>query len=323
MIQSSYPLLYYRLITTKKMDTIDLDARFPVTVIGRTDYPDTLAHMKGPPRKLYLRGKFPAPEDHKYLCVIGSRTWSVYGRDTVFSLVSGLKGYPISIVSGLAIGIDSFSHMAALQAGLHCVAFPGSTLEWRQIYPRAHLNLAQAILTGGGAVMSPWMIGYHTDKWAFPARNRLMAGLADAVLIVEAARGSGSLMTARYAEDFGREVLAVPGWIGSEQSYGPHMLLRSGAGLVSCAADLLEFLGFKRPQASEIHAAKLSDLDPVSRSIMTMVSRERVTADLLVSRLDLSAGEVSIKLSLLELKGLIKIEGGIVLPDMNKGHTVE
>ncbi len=263
--------------------------------------------MKNPPPKLYVRGCFPAPAHYKYLCVIGSRKWTTYGRDAVNRIISGLRGYPISIVSGLAIGIDSIAHMAALEAGLHCVAFPGSSLAWNKIYPPRHKELARRIIDSGGAVVSPWKSDDIVGKWAFPVRNELMAALSHATLIVEAGKRSGSLMTAKHAEDMGRDVLAVPGHISAKQSYGPHMLIRSGAALITCAADVLRELGFEPTENDQV-ANTVLNIDKESRAILDLISLEEQTATSIKDQLKMPIQTLNEKLSLLEIKGLIKME---------------
>ncbi len=289
-----------------------------IKMIERGSYPETLENMKGPPQKLYYRGTFPAPKGQKYLCVIGSRKWTSYGRDAVRKIVGGLRGYPISIVSGLAIGIDSISHIAALEAGLHCVAFPGSTLAWDDIYPSSHTDLARRIVENGGALVSQWEIGYPTDKWAFPSRNLLMAGLSHATLIVEAAYRSGSLMTAEHAEKCGRDVFAVPGPINAANSYGPHMLIKDGAALIRSAEDVLRELGFIVRETRTANGSawldpdKRKTFDALSRSILDTISREEMSTDVLLEKTRARPIELNERVSALELEGLIRIEEGIV-----------
>lgn len=278
-----------------------------IKIVEKPDYPGTLKNMPGSPAKLFCRGTFPAPPHYKYVCVVGSRKWTPYGRNAVYSIIGGLRGYPVAIVSGLAMGIDSISHMAAMEAGLYCVAFPGSNLDWESIYPRAHLNLAKKILASGGALLSRWPPGYHTEKWAFPARNALMAGLSHATLIIEAGRHSGSLMTASHAEEYSRDVLAVPGSIDASQSYGPHMLIRKGAALVSSSSDLLRELGYD-PAGRENADRKAVNLDGLSSAILDIISRKEATASLIIEQTGASASSVNERLSVLELEGLIKID---------------
>lgn len=289
-----------------------------IDVIERGSFPETLENMKGRPQKLYYRGIFPAPKEQKYLCVVGSRKWTSYGRDAVRKIIVGLRGYPISIVSGLAIGIDSISHIAALEAGLHCIAFPGSTLAWDDIYPSSHIDLAKRIVENGGALVSQWEVGYPTDKWAFPSRNLVMAGLSHATLIVEAAYRSGSLMTAEHAEKCGRDVFAIPGPINAANSYGPHMLIKNGAALIRSAEDVLRELGFIVQEAGTanshawLDANKRKAFDALSRSILDAISREEMNIDALLEKTRAKPIELNGKVSALELEGLIRIEDGVV-----------
>jgi DNA processing protein len=286
-----------------------------IKTISRSSYPENLKNMKSPPEQLYIRGGLIESPDQRYLCVVGSRRATDYGKDAVNKIVSGLKGYPISIVSGLAYGIDSMSHVAALEAGLHCVAFPGSSLAWAEIYPNDHVDLARRIVASGGALMSLWEPGHPMGRWAFPARNALMAGLSQATLVVEAGRKSGSLMTAKHAEQFDRDVLAVPGSVNAAFSYGPHMLIRSGAALIRSSEDVLEELGFQIPRRGRktrdaAFKYKLERLDPLSAAIMDILSREEVSMDRLAQSLNVRPNELNWKISLLELEGLIKTGGG-------------
>ncbi len=283
-----------------------------INILNKSDYPNTLKNMPGSPRKLYIRGHFPVDEDRKYLCVVGSRDWTTYGRDSVNKILSGLRGYPISIVSGLALGIDSIAHMAALDAGLHCIAFPGSTLEWKAIYPPAHTRLAREIVDKGGALVSQWRVGYDTGKWAFPARNKLMAGLSHATLIVEAGKGSGSLMTAKHAEEYDRDIMAIPGPISNSHSYGPHMLIKNGALMVSSARDVLENFGFEANKLSSETLSIVEKLDQDSRSIIEVLKISEYTIDHLSEKLRMSPTKLNEKLAYLELEGLVSISDDTV-----------
>jgi DNA processing protein len=242
----------------------------------------------------------------------------------VRKLISGLSGYPICIVSGLAVGIDGMAHRAALEAGLHCVVFPGSSIEWSEIYPQEHLGLAENIVLSGGAILSEWKSGYPTGKWAFPARNRTMAGISSATLIIQAGRGSGSLMTAKHAEDYSRDVMAVPGSLNNSLSYGPHMLIRRGAALISSSKDILEELGFRVPSLFDENGNRMTKkkildalplyivTDQLSMSILSVLILEEATTRYLLEKTGASAASLNEKLSLLELEGLINTEGNLV-----------
>src|SRR3989338_10237663 len=212
---------------------------FELEFLERERIPQSLREIPQPPEKLYLWGKLP-PEGTVYLAVVGSRKCTTYGKDTVKKLISGLKGYPIAIVSGLAMGIDALSHEAALDAGLYAVGFPGSGLSPQVLFPPTSLKLAQKIIDKGGCLISEFEPDFKATQWGFPMRNRLVAGLSRAALIIEAQEKSGTLITARMALDYNREVLAVPGTINSLYSNGTNKLIRNGATPITCSDDILE-----------------------------------------------------------------------------------
>lgn len=200
-----------------------------------------LLEIPEPPRRLWLRGMLPEPGT-KLLAVVGSRALSPYGREACQALVRGLAGYPISIVSGLALGADACAHEAALEAGLHTIAIPGSGLADDSIGPRTNLDLAHRILEAGGALLSEHPPSTTARPAYFPSRNRIMAGIADAVLVIEAAEQSGTCITARLTADYNRELLCVPHRITDAHGVGCHQLLKLGAQLVTGPTDLLEAL---------------------------------------------------------------------------------
>lgn len=276
-----------------------------------------MQNMKSPPKSLWMRGKWADayckdPENYKFLCVIGSRSNSSYGAEAVKKLISGLRGYPLSIVSGLAIGIDSLAHEAALAAGLHCIAFPGSGLDWSVLYPPSRLSLAKRIVEAGGALVSEWPSTFPFANWTFAARNRLMAGLSHATLIIEGKQGSGTLKTAEYAEKNDRDLMIVPGSIFSDLSYGPHMLYKRGAIPVFDSNDILEALGFPLAPSGAMSEELFESLDPLSKKIITFIRRGETSIDLLGLELDVPASELSVKLSMMELDGLITIRGALL-----------
>jgi DNA protecting protein DprA len=296
-------------------------------------------------------GTMPSDE-YKFLCIVGSRTYSTYGKDACRKLILGLRGYPIVVVSGLAVGIDSFAHEAALEAGLKTISFPGSGLDPSVLYPSSKRYLAKQIVESGGALISRFNSLQKSDNWTFPSRNRLMAGVSHATMIIEARRGSGTLITAKYAEEFNRDVLAVPGPIDSELSYGPHMLIRRGATPITSSQDILEALGFTEttrydddderamklynslPKEKKQRTRKSSgestgtpnmftklqkpvaiDLDqlalsPEERSICTYIRNESLSATDLIEKTSLSVSSFNILITELELKGLVRGEGG-------------
>jgi len=213
-----------------------------IYTLNKKDFPRMLSEIDSKPNKLYIRGTLPN-ENTKILCIVGARHHSAYGEKVCKELIQGLKGYDICIVSGLAIGIDSIAHKAALDNGLKTIAFPGSGLDTSVMYPLRHRDLAQEIVDKGGALISEFSPLQKAMKWTFPQRNRLMAGISQAVLIIEAERKSGTLITSKYATEYNRDVGAVPGDIYSPLSEGPHMLIRLGATPITSSQDILELLG--------------------------------------------------------------------------------
>lgn len=205
-------------------------------------FPAQLREIPDVPMQLWMRGSLP-PSSQKYLTVVGSREVSLYGREACASLIAGLSGYPITIVSGLALGTDACAHEAALAAGLHTIAFPGSGLNDAVIAPRTNFNLSQRILASGGALLSEYAPDQGAQPWMFPARNRLMVGIAHAVLMIEAGERSGTLITARLAGDYNRELLCVPHRLTDEHGYGAEVFLRIGATMVTKPLHILEALG--------------------------------------------------------------------------------
>lgn len=216
-----------------------------IRILARQDYikegVGALSHIPDPPRTLWLKGTLP-PSGTKKLVVVGSRALSAYGRHACESLIAGLAGYPVSIVSGLALGTDACAHEAALAAGLHTIAIPGSGLDERVIAPRTNLPLARRILASGGALLAEHPPETTARPAYFPSRNRIMVGLADAVLVIEAAERSGTLITARLAGEYGRDLMCVPHRIHETNSVGVHQFIRLGAELVASPEHVLETL---------------------------------------------------------------------------------
>lgn len=279
--------------------------------IHKEEYPENLKQMHRSPKRLYMHGSWPDLKTHKFLCIIGSRHPTKYGKEVCGVLIKGLTGYPISIISGLAIGIDSLSHEIALDAGLHCIAFPGSGLNERVIYPESNRSLAKRITDSGGALLSEYKPEHEMRNWMFPARNRLMAGLAHAILIIEAGKGSGTLKTAEYGVDFNRDMMGVVGSIFSPNSYGPHMLIRDGATPVFSSEDVLRTLGFAPRPPKPVPARDLSHLDALSRRIIDCLFREPMSLDNISMEIGIPISELNVRLTYLEIDNLIKIEGGL------------
>ncbi len=275
--------------------------------IEARDFPIGLTEIPEPPKTLYIRGSLP-PTGSIYLTIVGSRKYTTYGRDACEMLIAGMQGYPIVIVSGLALGIDTIAHKSAMKAGLKTVAFPGSGLSNKFLYPSSNRNLADTIIEHGGCLLSELEPEQPAAMWTFPRRNRLMAGIARAVLIIEAEDKSGTRITARLATEYNRDVLVIPGSIFSQMSKGTNSLLRLGATPITNPKELLEALGFTSDENKAVDR-DLSDCSDEERSILDLI-REPIPRDELVRALARPISETNALLSVLEIKGLIKEEMG-------------
>ncbi|MEK7582055.1 MAG: DNA-processing protein DprA [Patescibacteria group bacterium] len=284
-------------------------AQMELKTISKDEFPaifPALLEIPEPPEKLYYRGTL-SKNETILLAVVGSRKYSSYGKDVCEYIIKGLRGYDIAIVSGLALGIDSIAHRAALDAGLTTIAVPGSGLSDEVLYPREHFFLAKEIMEKGGALVSEFEPDFRATPYSFPQRNRIMAGLSKAVLIIEAEERSGTLITARLALDYGRDVFTVPGSIFSENARGAHWLIRQGATPITSASDLLSELGIETETAKE--SILPNDLAPEEMAILELL-KEPLTRGEIIEKTEMQTEKLNGTLSILEIKELIKEEGG-------------
>ena len=283
---------------------------FPIRTLTLSEFPPLLHQIPDPPKTLSLRGSLPTP-DTKLLAVVGSRKYTSYGEDVCEQLLAGLRGYPICIISGLALGIDAIAHRAALTNQLMTVAVPGSGLADSVLYPRSHLSLAYDILDDGGGLLSEFDPQFESVHWAFPQRNRIMAGMSHATLVIEAAEKSGTLITSRLATEYNRDVLTVPGSIFSKNSAGPHMLLTLGATPIMSSSDLIEALNVQPDGVRETPVAAVEHFSPSEQSVIAALSSP-LDREELYKRLTVSVSELNVILTKLELRGIIADSGGVV-----------
>ncbi|MFC1615003.1 DNA-processing protein DprA [Patescibacteria group bacterium] len=279
-----------------------------IKILNKKEIPSQLLEIPEPPEKLYVRGELPNKES-KLLCVVGSRKYSNYGKDVCEELIKGLAGYDITIVSGLALGIDAIAHKAALKAGLKTIAVPGSGISDDVLYPATNQPLAREILTHGGVLLSEFEPDFRATVWGFPKRNRIMSGLCDAVLIIEAGERSGTLITARLALDYNRDVLVVPNSVFSEHAKGSNALMRRGATPITSSTDLLLELGFD--QSVPGLAWDRKDLSENEQKVINLLA-EPISRDEIIRELDMNISEANILLSAMEIKGLIKESLGLL-----------
>lgn len=278
---------------------------FPIEPLA---VPRRIQEISDPPKQLTIRGTFPNT-DHYFLSVVGSREYTPYGQQVCERIVRGLRGHPVVIVSGLALGIDGIAHRAALDTGIPTVAVPGSGLDDAVLYPATHRNLARDILEAGGALVSEFEPRWRPRPESFPQRNRIMAGMSHAVLVIEATLRSGTLITARLAAEYCRDVLAVPGPVHAATSAGPHMLIQKGAYLVTSAEDVLHALGIDANTANVDVTGSASS--PEEKQVLSLLSQP-MPRDELIHALGIPIGDANALLASLEIKGVIEERLGLV-----------
>jgi DNA processing protein len=311
---------------------------FPkIGILRKSELPKLIAEMPGAPDYLYYCGDRRAlfMDGYKYLCVIGSRRYSEYGRRVCEWLIEGLRGTNTVIVSGMAIGIDSIAHKAAIANNLITIAVPGSGLQPDLIYPRMNIYIAEDILKNGGCLVSPFKPEQTATPWTFPVRNQIMAGLSHATLIIEGEEDSGTLITGFLSSDYNRDTLIVPGSIFSETSRGPHKLLRFGAQAITSQEDLLEALGYVVEKENNVNKngkstnssdnpstsnnknnlqkqSPYENCTPDELKIIKLLSSEPLHKDEIIRQTNLGVSRVHILISILETKMLVDQKFGKV-----------
>lgn len=266
-------------------------------------YPPLLAAIHDPPAQLFLRGGgvdaiLTAPA----VAIVGARACSSYGRSVARSLAREIAAAGLVVVSGMARGIDGEAHRGALEAGGTTVAVLGCGID--RDYPAAHAELARRICEHG-LVVSEYEPGVEPAPWRFPARNRIIAGICCATLVVEARERSGALITADFALEEGRDVLAVPGEITSTLSGGTNALLRLGAVPVTCAGDVLEVFDLVPAQAAR------ADLGPIAGAVLAVLGESPRSADEIARAVGIEPGPLSASLMELELAGRVTLDDGV------------
>lgn len=270
------------------------------------EYPEHLRNIYGPPPVLYLRGAFTAADEWA-VAVVGTRRATVYGKEAAKQIGSGLARAGVTVVSGLARGIDAVAHQAALDAGGRTVAVLGSGVD--VVYPAENRRLMERIIAGG-AVFSEYALGTPPEASNFPPRNRIISGLSLGVVIVEAGARSGALITADFAAEQGRDVFAVPGNMFNRGSLGCNRLIQQGAKLILDVEDILEELNLTMvAQQQELQA--IVPENETESLVLSLLSTEPLHVDELVRQTDLSVPEVSSTLALMELKGMVRQVGGM------------
>jgi DNA processing protein len=270
------------------------------------DYPRRLREIAQPPPVLYIRGSVLA-EDEWSIAVVGTRRVTAYGRQVAEELAGKLARSGVTIVSGLARGVDGVAHQAAIHAGGRTLAVLGSGID--NIYPPENRRLAEQV-TSQGALITDYAPGTPPDAINFPPRNRIISGLARAVIVVEAGKSSGALITAAFAAEQGREVFAVPGNIYALQSQGSNLLIQQGARPYLDCQDVLDILNLGQVPEQRVARAVLP-ADATEAQLLGFLGSEPLHIDELRAQSDLPIEKVSATLALMELKGMVQQVGGM------------
>jgi len=270
--------------------------------ISSEEYPPLLKKIQGAPEKLYIRGKVPKA---RFLAIVGTRRFSAYGKQVAFDIAYDLSQAGICIVSGMAKGIDTFAHRGALEGGSPTIAVLGTGIDKKSIYPKENLFLSQEIVKNKGALISEYPAGTLGWKQNFPKRNRIISGISEGVLVIEAPQKSGALITANWAKMQKRTIFALPGSIYSINSFGPNKLLKEGAIPVTSAQDILKNLGIEsKPKQKNLIIEKNE------RKIVKVLEKGPAHIEKIIKESGLETSEVSALLSKMEIEKKIKnIEG--------------
>lgn len=275
-----------------------------IRFVGRwsDDYPASLGELYDPPIGLYWKGEYIV--ERPCVAIVGTRRATLYGRKVAKRFGAELARAGFCVVSGMARGTDTAAHEGALEAGGPTIAVFGCGMDI--IYPPENLELSREI-TSKGALLSEFPFGRRADRQTFPMRNRVVAGMCEAIIVVESAAAGGSMITARFAGEQGRQVMAVPGRIDQASSEGCHQLIRDGAIMVTSVDDVLEELRYRRPEQMEADLQPAApELDPREESLMDLfIGGEALMPDQIAARLEWSYPEVAALLMGLEIKRLI------------------
>ena len=269
-------------------------------------YPGRLKEIEQPPPVLYVRGDY-LPDDLFAVAIVGTRRVTAYGRQITEELASYLASNGITVVSGLARGVDAIAHQAALKAGGRSIAVLGSGVD--KIYPPEHRQFAEQMMSQG-AIVSDYAPGTPPDASNFPPRNRIISGLSLAVVVVEAGETSGALITAEFAAEQGREIFAVPGSILAPQSKGTNKLIQKGALPLLSINDLMQALDLTR-MGEQKTARKIIPGNEIEARLMSVLGNEPLHVDEIRNQTELPIEKVSATLALMELKGMVRQVGGM------------
>jgi DNA processing protein len=269
--------------------------------------PHRLATIKNPPEKLFYQGELDLTIFDKCLGVVGTRQMTNYGEEVVNKFIRPLAKAGVTIISGFMYGIDAAAHRACLEAGGRTIAVLGCGIDL--IRPKRHADLKKQIINNQGLIVSELPGDYPAFRWTFVKRNRIISGLSQAVLVVEAPEKSGALITADFAFQQGRKVLAVPGPVTSEVTAGTSALIKKGASVVSSPGDLLTVFGINAESINKSQNLNVEELSLAEKEIIDSLRKERMSVDQISRQLEKPVGEIGQVLSMLSLKGFVAQTG--------------
>jgi len=270
------------------------------------NYPEQLKEIKNAPKILYFKGEIKPKE----LCfaVVGTRRYFSYGKQVALEITGNLAEAGLTVVSGLAPGIDTFAHTAVTEQGKRTIAVLGTGLDEKSIYPKENIELARKIIELGGCLISEYPPGTRGTRFTFPERNRIISGLSLGTLVIEAKEKSGALITANFAFSQKRKVFAVPGTIYASNSQGPNLLIKRGAKLVDNANDILQELNLPTRLASRSEAGGTQTLE--ENLILNTLKEEALHLDKIIEKTKLNTAVVASTLTILEIRGKVRNLGG-------------
>lgn len=278
-----------------KIVKIDIDSEY---------YPEKLRNISNPPRQLYCRGNISLLHERS-IAVVGSRKYTIYGKNVAHIIGKKLGEIKLPVVSGLAYGIDAYAHEGVVDVKGRAIAVLGSGIE--RMTPRCNYNLMNRIIENEGLILSEYVPEFQAEKWSYPARNRIISGLSEAVIVVEANFNSGALITAQCANNQGRAVYAVPGNINSQFSMGSNLLIRDGAVPLIVIDDVIRDVGYEVSAETETEI----DLDDDETKVVDLVKKYNgITPDKIAEALGIRVGKVNAIVTVLEIKGIVETYSG-------------
>ncbi|MEA3347010.1 MAG: DNA-processing protein DprA [Candidatus Auribacterota bacterium] len=273
-----------------------------IVEIENPEYPQLLKEISDPPKKLYFKGTWDSSLFERCLAVAGSRRMTAYGKQITCKLVSEIAGAGITIVSGFMYGIDATAHQAAVEAWGKTIAVMPCGIDI--IHPEYQESLHDRILESGGLIISEFERTFPPAVWTYPKRNRIMAGLSHAAMIVEAAEKSGSLITAGFAKEYGRRLFAVPGPLTSKHSVGTAQLIKGGADIVTGPKDILAEFNAAGHESFK-NSSQHSNLSGEEKIIICILEKEPMEIDAVSRLAKISVSEAGSTISLMQLKGIV------------------